>query len=384
MKSETTTTTPAAVPEGQKPQGDNISASTLSTLFASARKGKREPAGKPAAGQGEPPAADPANPEPHEDPNPNPDPADPAKPDPAEPQDPDPNDPPNDDPADPAAEPQSLDEVLAALKDIKGGAAFKNVVKRIHTLASEKNEARQLSEQLAQENNQLRQQLERGMGAGAGADPVSGHPQVQKIDQALRGVMDALSWLEENPEGGQVADGKGGTVEIDAKRAAKLLKDMERERTKLETERDLLAGNIEQQHQAAEQQWSKVAVEAYPWMKDENSPEYLGAAKAVQMFPELKRSASWKLMIADWWAGRQARENAKPAAKPAAALPTRKPAAAVEPTPQPGVPGAKPPSQDAGEKQLEKREEDFKKSGRAGDLGKVFAERRRLRSGNHR
>lgn len=140
----------------------------------------------------------------------------------------------------------------------------------------------------------------------------------------------------------------------------------------------MLTGQLRQQHAQAEAHFTQVATQAYPWMGNEKSPEYLAAAKAVQMFPELKRTPSWKLMIADWHAGRQARE-AREKQPAAGSVQPRKPKAPKEPTPQGGRPGAAAPRQDPVEKQERAAEEEFEKTGSAKALGQVFATKRRGR-----
>ncbi len=141
-------------------------------------------------------------------------------------------------------------------------------------------------------------------------------------------------------DGGTVKNDKGEDVEITAQAARKMFNE-QTELVRMHIPRRMAELETGGRFEAAAQ-------EAYPWMKDAESPENQNFAALAKAIPGLKRFAPWKLFVADAVAGRSAREAKAKKKTPAGGD-------GKQPKPKPSVtpktkPTSKPPSGGAGER----------------------------------
>jgi hypothetical protein len=290
---------------------------------------------------------------------------------------------------------EGRDDWEAALADAPQGA--KKLLKRIHKLVDqrdqERNERLALQARLAavEQGRNGPSDAEAMEGRGqrtedrgqqpqqqAGGDWVDRVPQVAKLNERLASLNEMVAWCRKNPDGGEVPDGKGGMVEIDAETAARARENAEAERAELTAERAALRTQFRQRAEQDRQQFDAVAKTEYPWTADESSPEFKEASVIFRVMPQLRDLPSARLAMADWYAGKKARE-AKAAAqqgKGKATVPATKPKPAAEPTPVGTGGSGKGGGARRGGDEVEVLAKKQRSSGRVSDLARVFAAKR--------
>lgn len=222
----------------------------------------------------------------------------------------------------------------------------------------------------------------------AGADPFSNHPVIAEINANLTVVNHALRFADENPDGGEYTDEKGGKREFTAAEVRTIRRNAEASRTELLTERAATLQSLRSAHQAEATKADKEFAAAYPKLTKRDTAEGIEFEETVRQAPELKRFPDYKLWIADAMAGRAAR-----LAKAKAGANSGKNGQAVRPL---GAPMVKPkgsneppnvvtqaaagaPRVNAKQKDAQVARETFQKSGRVEDLAVMFSRNKAAR-----
>lgn len=269
----------------------------------------------------------------------------------------------------------------------KAGAkgALQILQKRIPKLVDQRDTERNGRLQAVEQNAQLRQELteaRKPKEVRQDAGPTLQHPEVAKVMGELNNVDTWLGWCEQNPEGGELPDGKGkdGTVQLDASQVTTMRRELEKNRTELVARKVQTEATAKAEFRQQFETHHAAAVAQYPWLKNAQSPEHQEMQGILQVAPWFKQSPDYELAIGDFLAGKALR-LAK--AKTVNGLPPRKPAAAREPTrvmADPPTTGAR--RQEPGKAKKEEADSKFKSSGSTKDLAKRFsADRQASRSG---
>lgn len=217
---------------------------------------------------------------------------------------------------------------------------------------------------------------------GTGTDPFTGAPEVRQIDGDLAQTEAILAWTEANADGGELTDSKGQKVYYEPAQISAIRRNALGRQTELITTRTLTVNQLKQNYNAQRHQHQAQAVEYYPWLKNQETPEYQEAIQIVQGLPEVQRFPDFELWIADAVAGRMARlAKAKGAAAPGKTLgqPMRKPPGSKTPPRVVGAPTAAAPKVNPAKAEVVEAEKKFVQSGSRDDLGKMFAAKRRAR-----
>lgn len=274
--------------------------------------------------------------------------------------------------------PEELKDAMEIAKaDGKKGTA--DLLKRVHKLVDERDTARNARLQIEEQNAQLRTELtearERGTKDEGQGTMTHVHPEVAKVVGELNNVDHWLGWCEQNPDGGELPDGKGGKLELDPAHVKAIRGSLERERSeivarKVQTERD-----VRVEYNQAYQKSHTEAVALYPWLKNSQAPENQEFQTLLKAMPWVKQAPTYEIDLADYLAGkalRLAKAKATPTVIPRKVTPSREPTRVL----------AEPPASSAQRKdpaKAKKEEADtqFKKSGSTKDLAKSFAANRR-------
>jgi hypothetical protein len=281
-------------------------------------------------------------------------------------------------------------EVQEALEDARLGKGHKSLIRRIHKLVAEREEERTQRMEL-EAKIESRKEVQPGeedpsVEPGAETRTTSGvwdsHPEVAKIQGELEHADRIIRWARQNPDGGQLPDGKGGQMDFDADQVERILQNTLDHRTDLRADRRLLERKLQEDAVRQADEAHKQALEVYPWMGQKESPEFRMATEImaqVGINPQAQiRMPSWRMLIGDLVAGRMAREGRGSQATASASLQPRKPSAPSEPTRQPGRP-APARRRAVEEAELEEVEGQFASTGKTADLAQKFAARRRAR-----
>lgn len=177
--------------------------------------------------------------------------------------------------------------------------------KRVDTLTRQKKE---LQSQLDALNTRL-QQLESGKAEKPAEQPKQqGDPfanlksleEVQEKANEAQAVWDwGLKLLEETEDTFVIDDGKGGEEELSREDVRNIT---QRAQHTLQTVLPRRAQHIQQRDQ-----FDQVAVEHYPWWKDQESVEFKEAQQMLAVFPELAQFPDINLSLGDLVEGRKAR-----------------------------------------------------------------------------
>ena len=221
-------------------------------------------------------------------------------------------------------------------------------------------------------------------GTPAGTYEFASHPVLAEINANLGVVNGALKFVDENPEGGEYVDEKGGRREFTAAEVRTIKRNAEASRTELLTERAATVQQLRQAHQAEATKAEKEFAASYPALMKRDTAEGMEFEQTVAQAPELRRFPDYKLWIADAMAGRKARLAATAAknngqVKRPLGAPMVKPKGSSEPPNVVTQPAAGAPRVNAKQKQAQVAEEAFEKSGRVDDLAKVFSAKRAAR-----
>lgn len=277
--------------------------------------------------------------------------------------------------------PEELVDAMAIAKgDKKEGVA--KLLKRVHTLADQRDTERNGRLAVADENKALRaelQQLRQGgekNGQRNGNSPNGWtHPEVARAGQELANVDHWLTWCEENAGGGEVPDGKGGNLELTTAQVRAVERDLQRQRQELVARKVGLEGEVRRRYETQFGESHALAVKEYPWLAKADAPERAQFEQILEYFPAFKQSPDYELSVGDYLAGKALRE----ARAKARVNGTRKATPARVPTNVPtNAPAQSARRTNTEEEDVKTTEEAFSKSGSVRDLAKSFAAKRRV------
>jgi hypothetical protein len=250
-------------------------------------------------------------------------------------------------------------------------------VKRIHKLLGDRKAARDEAAALKQQLDTLThqvQQMREGTPPNLSAiDRFSGHPAVKDIDAQLTAVTETLAWCRQNPEGGEVTDEKGKVHTFTAEQVQAMRARAEDDRTPLLVNR---AGQVSKLVEAENSRRTKadaIAAQHYPWMRNQQSPEFQVALQIGQQVPGILQSPEMSLLLGDAVRGRLAREAA--AKKPAVA-PAKRPAPPNVTT----APAAAPKVSNTLESKVQAAEAEYQKSATMANYQKLTVLRDQLKA----
>lgn len=357
MNTETTTTTPPSA---------NLSVEQLAQRLSKRVNSPAAPSPTTPAATTPPPDIQPGEGEPAA---PVPPVVPPAEPSPAPPEVPAEPGEPASPPTEPEAEPTA--ETLAAAADLDELRALipkdkQELIGRVHELLKHRKDARTEVETVKaqlQEAQQAIQQLREGSPTNLTAiDRFSAHPDVQPLDARLATVDATLDWCDANPEGGEVTDAAGKAHTFTAADVRKMQRNAERERPALAADRAVKVGKLEQAELTRRQAAEAIADQTYPWLKQQQSPEFQMMLEAAGQIPGVVHSPEMTLVLGDLVRGRQARlAEAK-----AKAAPAKRAAAPAPPNITTTAAGA-PRVADPLAAQVKQAELNYRKSGRTED-----------------
>lgn len=284
--------------------------------------------------------------------------------------------PPEEQPPDPAApeNPDELppedttdDELPPELKEKVDRRIGKEVAKR--KTAEEALEA--VNQQLAESTarvTELETENEELRSAPPEQTPGKASAPEQQMEAAIAEKRAILRWVEENPDGAEMDDGKGGTRTFTAEEVRTIKERTSEDLSDLRRDlRDFQRNMAQQTNQLRAQAHTE-----FPWLKVKTSPEYSKAQTIFNQYPWLRNVPGADLAI-----GRLVEYDslkaqvAKLTAKPAAPKPPTPP-----PTRLPTKPGAAAPKPTAPETKVKAAEENLRKTGTVASLAQSFAAKR--------
>jgi hypothetical protein len=271
--------------------------------------------------------------------------------------------------------PRISQEVLDAIAEAKLDKGGKKMVKRIHKLVDERDGERNERLRLERDNHQLKAQLQQAGKGGdrrPGAANLSKHPDMQALVTELEETNAALSWLESNPEGGEVADESGKKYTITEAEAKKQKAQLEAKRTKLLGKQGALETKLEEENKQRLQSEVAEAAKRHAWLKDKESKQFKEVLELWNTFAGIENSPGFAALLTDAVAYRNLKAQT---GERKTTITPGKPAA-KEPTPQAGKPATSAPKVDGKQKATSEAEQQFEKTGSAKDLANLFAKRR--------
>jgi hypothetical protein len=218
----------------------------------------------------------------------------------------------------------------------------------------------------------------------------SGDQVLAQLESNLAVLENALTWVDENPEGGEYTDEKGNKREFTAAEARKIRRNAEYQRTELLTAKAARKQAVQAAYAKEQTTAQKEFERAYAELADEDSetPQAVEYRQTIQMAaPALKQFPDYKLWIADAIAGRAARlakvaktngTNGKPGVR-ALGAPMTRPKGSTEPPNVVTRPAAGATRVDAKQKAVQDAEKDFAKSGSTEDLANLFSRKKQAR-----
>lgn len=146
-------------------------------------------------------------------------------------------------------------------------------------------------------------------------------------------ILEAKSWAIQNLDGGQVADGKGGTQWIDGPTVKSILANAETMLSKHIPERREFIAN--------KKVWDAEARREYPALFKEGTEPYKVFQTWMNVFPECRKFPDTAIIIGDALVGKQIRENRAKARNGKLPPSNQHPLAAPAPHASPRVPQSK-------------------------------------------
>lgn len=234
-----------------------------------------------------------------------------------------------------AAESEAAQPVPKAVKDLRS---------RVHKVVDQRDAARAeadtakaeaaAAKRQAQELTQQVQQLREGTAPNLiTIDQFSGHPEVQPIDARLAEMDNTIAWCEKNPAGGDVAGKNATTLSFTADQVEAMKAQATRDRRALEGKRTLAIGKISAGIEARTQAADDIARKSYPWLANQQSPEFQMAIKIGKEIPGLLNHPEFVLHIGDLVRGRMEREAAIKKGTAPGKLPAKAKTATTTPPP---------------------------------------------------
>lgn len=281
--------------------------------------------------------------------------------------------------------PKELEDAMEIAKaDGKKGVA--QLLKRVKTLVDQRDTERNGRLTTAEENAQLRAELQAARNGKSetrnGSSNGFTHPEVARVTEELANVdhwlgfiEDSLPTLEEPDQVVEIPNGKGGKIRANAQQLTALQRDLQTQRTELVAERKIVEKQTQQAWNDSFKEHHAVAVREFPWLKNPNSPEHQQMQAILKVFPAFKQSPDYELAIGDFLAGkalREARAKTKGAATTRKAPPSREPTKVVT-----DAPGGGANREASVDKEVKAAEAQFKKTGKTSDLAKLNAAKAR-------
>jgi len=300
-------------------------------------------------------------------------------------QDPEPE--PEPEPGDAEPEPEPEPEPQAGLPaelqdaiDLAKGDGKKGVaqlLKRVHSLADQRDTERNARLAAAEENRQLRSELQQARTKAPEVQTSGGasaHPEVAQISQELSNVDHWLAWCDSNPEGGEIPKGDE-TVTLTPQQVQAVRRDLQNQRTELVARKVQTEREYKQAYGQAYAQHHQEALKEFPWLADAAAPERQEMDAILKVFPAFKQSPDYELAIGDYLAGRKLRDARTKARATNGTV--RKPTPARTPTKVVAEPPGGARRGDPKKDEKKQADEKFQSSGRTADLAKTFAASRR-------
>jgi len=266
------------------------------------------------------------------------------------------------------------EELKQAIDDAKanGEKGKASLLKRVHKLTNARDTEKLGRIQALQEIEKLNarvKELETQPQQTATIEDVD-TPEIANINKELSRVESILNWCDSHSEGGELPDGKGGTITFTPEQVRHFERNAELQRVDLVSQRNTLSVTARQAQEVQRTALSAKAREIYPWLNNPNSPEALEAAQIRRNMPKVAAMPGGDWIIARYLEGVKAEQarlsKAKTPAKPAPKAPQ-----VVTSTPATATRISKPNAEKSA------AEENFEKTGKTSDLAKVFAARTR-------
>lgn len=304
-----------------------------------------------------------------------------------------------------AAEPkwrqQLAPEIREALDELGLENGQQKLIARIHRLVDERDAERQGRLELLRKGNGIGngkvtdEVTDEGMGNQArgvfanGDDPVSYHPEMQRLEGEIAQLEGNVTWAEEHGEGGTLRNRETGEpVELDEAGVRKQRRSWERRLNELYSERAVTRGQLQTRFEAKRQETQKTVGTLYPWMDDAKTAEYQEALAVLNEMPGVTLRPDWELIVGDLVVARLSRKGKAGALRNGVGNGSGKVTDKVtdkvrprrEPTPMPAGASAQPPGGgDALDMELAEAQEEFRKTGTQRSYQKVLRLERELK-----
>jgi len=196
---------------------------------------------------------------------------------------------------------------------------------------------------------------------------------VQEIDSELSGAEAFMAWAEENPHGGTF-ESEGKTYDLTDEQVRDLRRQSERQQIRLNAKRETRLEMLRQDWETKRQTSHGEAVKLYPWVGNQNSPEFQEALSIIRENPAVLQRPDFELVVARQVTGHRLEREALKKTK-AGMPPKRKatPVVTFAPSAAPKSNATKAATVSAAEKQFSEG------GGREGDLSKLLAQKRLAR-----
>lgn len=278
-----------------------------------------------------------------------------------------------------------LQPLIAELTKAGAKGAMAILLKRLPKLTdqrdTERNKRLIAEERVTQLESELAKAADEGRESRVESQSPSTHPAVRAIHQQLGNVDSFIKLFKAHPDGLEMDDGDGGTVQLSAEEVSEHLEKLRDKRTALVAQRSVAEENVRQQYQAAYHQVRAESVKLYPWLDQKDSPEMVRLRNFVKAVPGIKAVPDYERLIARMFRGKAAEEaEARAKAKPAV---TTRPAVERKPTAvNTGTPGAKAGAvQSKADKEVADAKARFEQTGSKADLQKWEAAKQRAKRG---
>ena len=281
---------------------------------------------------------------------------------------------PSEEPAAPARGRGLPPEIEAAIEAAIGepdkAKLTKKLVRRIHELVDQRNQAAAAAKPQPQPQETQ----------PAPAFPVE-HPKLAGYDQHLATLNTAIDRLDANPDGLTVNQPDGSTVEISAEQVAKLRKQYAQQQIAITAERAAVALQVQQEIRAQTEANIQQARVVYPWIENQQAPEFATAISEIRQLgalgKQLMQHPAFPLIVGRYVSGLKA-EQANAARKSAAPAPMTRPRSAAPPPPVVAVPAGAPRTTES-DRAVAVAEERYRKTGSMNDLLKLRKARAGIR-----
>lgn len=270
-----------------------------------------------------------------------------------------------------------LAEILAEAKLPKG---VEKLVKRLNRLGeqrdAERNARLELERRLAQG--------QRSPAASEASAPLAAptpaalrtDPEMRAIAAGFAEIQQIETWAAQNPDGGTLADGRGGQIMVDAPTLRAALAQAAERRQELKTQAQIREHELRKEEAQQRAQSEAEARQAYGYLTKPEAPEHKEFTEHVSRFPQIQALPDWQLWVGDALVGRRLRLQA--AARQQQNPQPRRVAANGQPAPQPGALASAPMRTVQGPQQaLQQAQQAYEQTGRVKDLAQKYALRRR-------